>query len=533
MRRLLGWLPKSRGKRILALTGLGCGGLVLGVIVLGVTAFLLFRNPRFATWVWSRVMHSQAMKPLPDPPATPAGPPFSGYSPDAAAARTASDFYRATNLWTIHLKLTTEQWAALGPRRVPAVPNWLQPDGTVVLRNPHATRSGIAGVLGFDYQWSRADVEFGGLWLTNVGVRYKGDGTFLAALRTYKRPFRLDLKRHVPQQRLAGRSSINLNNLGADQSCLSDALAYEFFREAGVPAPRTAYARVFLSVTPKFERRLLGLYVLPENVDAEWAEETFGVTHVALFKPVTLELFQYLGEAWPAYEEIYDPKTPLSEAQQRRLIELARFHTTATDDEFAAGIADYIDLDEFAQFLACEAALCHYDGLLANGQNFFLYLDPRAGRFGFIPWDLDHSWGAFPFFSTAEQRERASIWRPWVGANRFLERMMKVEDFKRRYRAALERLVDRFFVPERLKERIDRLAAVIRPALAEESPRKLAKFEIAVADQWADGPRDGNPFDENRPTYQLKRFVKARAQNLRDQLDGKTEGVVLTRQGPR
>jgi hypothetical protein len=533
MRKLFRWLPKSRGKRILAITGLGCGGVVLLLIVLGVTGFFLFRNPRVATWFWSRMMHSQVMKPLPDPPATPPGPPFEGGSPSVADLRTARDLYRTTNIWTVHFKLTSEQWTALGPKRVPAMHNFMQPDGAIVLRNPQASRSGIAGVLGFDYLWSQADVEFGGVWLTNVGLRYKGDGTFLAALRSYKRPFKLDLKRHVPDQRLAGRSSLNLNNLGADQSCLSDALAYEFFRDAGVPAPRTAYARVFLSVTPKFDRRLLGLYVLPENLDAEWAEETFGVTNVALFKPVTHELFKDLGDEWKPYDEIYDPKTPLTEAQQRRLIELARFHTRADDAEFAARIGEFIDLDEFARFLACETALSHYDGILAQGQNFFLYLDPRTNKFGFIPWDLDHSWGEFPFFSTADQRERASIWHSWIGANRFLERLMAVEDFKRRYRAVFEQLVGTLFVAERLNQRIDALAAVIRPALAEESPQKLAKFETTIADQWTEGPRDGNPFDENRPPYQLKRFVATRAQNLRDQLEGKLEGVVLTRQPPR
>lgn len=529
MRKLFARLPQSRGKRILAIVGLLLGAGFLCLVVLGVVGFFLFRSPKFQMWLWPRAMHLQASTALPEPPASPPGPPYRGYDPRAANARSAADFYQTTNIWTVHLKFARGQWAALGPKRVEAVANWLQPDGSVILRNPKAARSGIAGVLGFDYPWSRADVEVGGLWLTNAGARYKGDGTFLGALRTYKRPFKLDLNRHETNQHFVGRASINLNNLSADQSCLSDALAYEFFREAGVPAPRTAFARLFLTVAERFERRLLGLYVLPENLDAAWAAEQFQTKGVALFKPVTYQLFHDLGDDWKQYTPIYDPKTAISASQQRRLIELARFVTKANDDQFDARIGEFIDLDEFARFLACEVTLAHYDGILAQGQNFFLYLDPRSNKFGFVPWDMDHTWGEFSMMSTAEQRERASLWRPWVGENRFLERMLAAQDFKRRYRAALERLLATLFMPERLNARIDALAAVIRPALAEESPTKLGKFETAVSSESQVGPRDGNLFDPNRPVHQLKRFVANRARNVRDQLDGKVEGVIITR----
>ena len=118
-------------------------------------------------------------------------------------------------------------------------------------------------------------------------VRHKGNGTFLSALRTYKRPFKVDLNKQSKDQQLAGRALLNFGNLSADLSFLSDALAYEFFRDAGVPAPRTTFARLFLSIDGKFTDRLIGLYVLVENPEDQWAEEAFGVKDVALFKPVT------------------------------------------------------------------------------------------------------------------------------------------------------------------------------------------------------------------------------------------------------
>jgi spore coat protein H len=214
------------------------------------------------------------------------------------------------------------------------------------------------------------------------------------------------------------------------------------------------------------------------------------------------------------------------------VIDLARLTTHASEADFAARIGEFLDLDAFARFLACETILANFDGILNTGQNYLIYLDPRTDRFGFIPWDLDHSWGEFPFAATADERERASIWHPWLGENRFLERLMGVPTFRDRYRAEMERLLSTQFVPERLSRRLDELAAVVRPFIAEESAHRLTQFELAVSDRVTGGPRDGNPFDANRPVFQLKRFFHARAASVREQLDGRSEGVVLTRKPP-
>ena len=69
-----------------------------------------------------------------------------------------------------------------------------------------------------------------------MAVRYKGNGTFLSGLHSFRRPFKLELNKHAPSQNLLGRTVVNLHNLEADRSFLSDTLGYEFFRDAGVPA---------------------------------------------------------------------------------------------------------------------------------------------------------------------------------------------------------------------------------------------------------------------------------------------------------
>jgi len=171
--------------------------------------------------------------------------------------------------------------------------------------------------------------------------------------------------------------------------------------------------------------------------------------------------------------------------------------------------------------------VANYDSLLTYGQNYYVYLDPRTERFGFIPWDLDQAWGSFPQFGTAMARERASIWHPWSGRNRFLQRVMAVEEFRQLYRQRMEELLANAFRPDRLYARIDELAPVIRDAVAAESTYRLRLFDQAVNTNWLAGPRDSDGDDQSRPVHQVKRFIVNRAKSVRAQLDGKSKGIIL------
>jgi DNA-directed RNA polymerase specialized sigma24 family protein len=456
-----------------------------------------------------------------------------GLRPNAAGLRSARDLYQTTNIWPAHVKFTKEQWSGLQPRRIDPLPHFFQPDGTVLLRHPEAQRSGLAGVLGFDFHWTHADFEFGGVTFTDVAARIKGNGTYLGSLYGDKHPFKVDLNKFIKGQALGGADELTFNNLVNDYSNLSDALAYEFFREAGVPASRTAFAYLSVSVAELWDRKPLGLYIMVEAVDEDFALDRFGSKRTPIFKPVTYDLFKHLGDDWPAYEAIYDLKTKATEAQLRRVIEFGRLLTFASDGEFAGKVGEFLDLEKFARYLACEVLLSNYDSVLSNGQNFYLYLDPGSNKFGFIPWDLDLSWGGFFLLGSTRERERASIWHPWVGEHRFLERVMAVEEFRKLYRSRLEELLARLLAPAKVHRRIDELAAMVRGPVAAESEFRLGKFEEAVSAKPRERSAGKNEQGANRPAHQLKRFVERRAVSVREQLDGKSDGVILRRPGRR
>ena len=424
-----------------------------------------------------------------------------------------------------------------------ALPQFGRPGGGgPPLQAAEGHRNGLAGAAGIDFKYVHADLEFEGQLLRDVAVRYKGNGTFMESRNSIKRSLKIDLNKYVKGQKVAGLTKLNLHNNVTDASWMNEVLSYRLFRDAGVPAPRTAYAKVFVTVPGQYDKKYFGLYSIVEDVDSHFAKDRFGSKEGSIFKPVTRELFDDLGDDWSAYTQTYDPKTELSESDQRRLIDFTKLVTSASDADFSARIAGYLDLEEFARFMSVTVWLSTLDSILMMGQNFYVYLHPETHKFEFIPWDLDHSFGQFPMGGSQEQREKLSIQKPWRGSNRFLERVFNSDAFKKLYLATMTEFSKTLFLPERFNQQVDEVAAAIRPAVREESDIKLARFDKVVAGEPVErlgfgggpvrimgggGPEGGRPrFGPGgfmQPAKPIKGFVTARAQSVKDQLAGKAE----------
>ncbi|HWI20618.1 MAG TPA: CotH kinase family protein, partial [Vicinamibacterales bacterium] len=308
-------------------------------------------------------------------------------------------------------------------------------------------RNGLSAAMGIDFQYVNATVDFDGARIANIAARYKGNATFMQSRGTVKRPFKLDLSEYVKGQKLAGQSKINLHNGVTDPSWMNEVLSYRAFRDAGVPSPRTSYAKLYVTVPGTHDRRYFGLYAIVEEVDSAFVQDRYASKDGAIFKPSTRQLFEYQGDDWAKYNQQYDPKTKLTPAQIERVISFAKLVSNASDEEFRKAAAQYVDLDEFARFMAVNVWLTNLDSILGMGQNFYVYLNARTNKFEFLPWDLDHSFGQFPMGGSQEQREKLSIDRPWSGQVKLLERMFAVPEFRDKYRARLAEYRKSIFDP--------------------------------------------------------------------------------------
>jgi spore coat protein CotH len=418
------------------------------------------------------------------------------------------ELFQLTKVRTVHLVFAPEQWRGLAPARSGnggvnfGRGEWLQ--------GAPGKRNGLASAMGIEFKTVHGDVTIDDRYFNDVAVRYKGNGTYLEGMGADKFSYKIDLNQFVKGQNLDKSTKLNLHSNVTDPSWMNEPLSYRLYRDAGVPAPRTSYARVYLTVAGKFGKRYAGLYSLVENVDAHFTALNFAHKGGALFKPVSTNLFHYLGEDWAKYNQTYDPKTTLTTEQKQRVIDFTKLVTQANDSDFAARLGEYVDLEEFARYMAVMVFLSDMDGILGPGQNFYLYLDPKTQKFSFLPWDQDHSFGQFLYAGNQQQRNDLSIHQPWVGRNRFLERVLAVDGFKKLYFARLEEFSHTIFEPQRFADQVDEIALAIRPAVQEES--KLERFDRAVA-------------GTSKSIVPIKPFVRLRVKSIVDQLAGRSRGA--------
>jgi len=52
--------------------------------------------------------------------------------------------------------------------------------------------------------------------------------------------------------------------------------------------------------------------------------------------------------------------------------------SSSSDAEFASKVAEYLDIDSLARYMAITAWLSDLDGILGPGQNYYLFLHPKA-----------------------------------------------------------------------------------------------------------------------------------------------------------
>jgi hypothetical protein len=419
---------------------------------------------------------------------------------DTAATKvtdiTAADFFSAAKVRTAHLTLAAEAWEAMQPRYGSSV------GGFNRFLGPEGGRNGVAARQGIEFDYVHATLRVDDWTFRDVAVRYKGNGSFLRATRSGgdKISLKVDLNKYVKGQKLAGLTTLNFQNNITDAGWMNEVLAYRLYRDAGALAPRTTYAQVHLTVEGK-GTRYLGLYSVAENVDEAFFDERFGTRRGAIFKPSTQELFTDWGPDWDTYNQSYDPKTDLTDAQKARVIALGRLVSGATDQEFAARIGDFVDLDDFARYFAVLVWLGNHDSLLQNGQNFYTWLHPDTNRMHFIAWDQDFSFGNNRASATNRGIEPANwpINRPWSISNRFLERLYAVDAFRDKYFARLTDFSERLFLPALFVAQVNEIAPAIRPSVELESRGLLRGF-----DQIAAGRTGVVPFATERAA-----FVKA------------------------
>ena len=241
----------------------------------------------------------------------------------------ASDLFQLSKVWTVELVFSQADWRTMAPRMD-------GPRGPGFLVGPDGGRNGFLAAQGLTFNWGHADLTIGGKSFSDVGVRFKGNGTYMEGSMRGKLSMKIHLTKYVKGRKLGGVTELNLANNVTDAGWMNEELAYRLFRDAGVQAPRSAYAKVYITVTGKSPPALCGPVLSDRRSGRHFHAGPFpfeirGVAQAGAAEPLPLS-----GRGLGQYNQTYDPKTELTAAQKARIIEFSKIVSRGTDEEFAA-----------------------------------------------------------------------------------------------------------------------------------------------------------------------------------------------------
>ena len=210
-------------------------------------------------------------------------------------------------------------------------------------------------------------------------------------------------------------SSWILDAMYIDRSKMRERVSMDIWNSIGTPlahdkipgvnvvanGTRGEYVEVFIN------NEYWGLYCLTETINRQqlglqrYARET-GVRSVTYKSEQWSDSVLFTGyvpynsnsNQWDNYRQDFpDPRQGLPVFWEP-LYNLVRFTVDSSDAEFAAGIANLIDIDNFVDYTIFQALTNAIDN---TGKNIYWSVyditDPEFNKFFITPWDLDATWG--------------------------------------------------------------------------------------------------------------------------------------------
>ena len=340
--------------------------------------------------------------------------------------------------------------------------------------------------------------------LENVGVRYKGNSSSQPR-QSHKRGYLIKVSEFKKGTRFLNLRRIALDNGVQFGSLFSEPIVTDILRDLNVPSSRCNYAKLFINDDYQ------GVYGNVERIDESFIEWHFGSKKGPLFKvnmPGPGANFSYAGDDPTQYKKGFEAKNKAAEKSFDELIDLIREIDKGDKSNYEQTLNKHLMFEHFLKTTAVMLFAGCFDQLTGwNPHNYYLYRNPKTDRWSYIPWDLDvgfadHAFGRMPVIDGWH-----AAWPiPGGPPKPILENIVTNPNLLKKYRETASFILEKYFKPDQLHSKIDKLYALIKKDLVKD-PYPAKRIT---------NPRDAG-YDDIILSF--KRFIDRRYQLARQQLD--------------
>ena len=282
----------------------------------------------------------------------------------------------------------------------------------------------------------KATIKEGTNVFANTGFRFRGTNI---SSKTPRPSFTLKFNEFITDQRFYGQRKLGFDSSEQDPSYLGEPIVNELFRSAGIPAPRTTYARVQLN------GKDAGLYVVSEGVNKDFLDHHFDKSKGNLYEGDGTDLTDKLDkDSGDNAKDQPDIKALVTAAQ-------------TNPDQRWKKLQTVLDVDRFVTFMAMEVLTGHTNGYALARGRYRIYNDPGNALLVFMPHGID---GVF-------SKPDAPVVPDMKGL--LAKAVLETPEGKKRYRDELKKIVTRTFKLELTQARAKELMAQMKPALKDKA----------------------------------------------------------------
>jgi spore coat protein CotH len=228
--------------------------------------------------------------------------------------------------------------------------------------------------------------------LDSIGVRYKGNSSYVFAGASHKKPFKFSFNEYRKNQLFFKLEKVNFSNGVLDPSCMREKIAYDVLRKY-MPSPRASFATLTVE-----DSLIQALYTQVEQVDELFLDRHFGGHKYNLYKAADQGAsLAYKGNNQSGYAGDYELKTNETANDWSGLIGMLDTMNNTPDVDFVNNTGKCLDIDNCMRYLAFNMVNCNFDSYTGSGRNFYLYDNQKAGAFKLIPWDVNLSFGMYQY----------------------------------------------------------------------------------------------------------------------------------------
>ncbi|OON29568.1 MULTISPECIES: CotH kinase family protein [unclassified Micromonospora] len=217
-----------------------------------------------------------------------------------------------------------------------------------------------------------------------AGGGFPGGGmtrTSLKAEEPETLPWLISFDEFVDGRRYQGHRevAVRVAGMGGGSTVLNEALSLSLLDSTGEAAQRYAYSSFTVNDRPTTARLLV------EHPDENFADQMGGTG--VLYKSLASSSFTDQGDDQTDYTDDFKQITMKGSQDLQPVINLIRWVNSASDEEFDAQLADRVDVDSFARYVALQNLLLNFDDMSGPGKNYYLWYDLETKKFSVISWD--------------------------------------------------------------------------------------------------------------------------------------------------